>query len=123
MKERDKQYIAAFLNNYRVTDIMRETGLSKTTVYKLKNDQEFMAAVRAEREAVLQAAIDKMVSTLTGDVSTLQRIIDDPETSQQVKINALQLKWNQMREWITTTDIIKRLEALENPYKSVSESA
>ena len=115
MKERDKQYIAAFLNNYRVTDIMRETGLSKTTVYKLKNDQEFMAAVRAQREAVLQAAVDKMVSTLTGDVETLQRIIDDPETSQQVKINALQLKWNQLREWVTVTDLLKRLEALENP--------
>ena len=122
MKEFDERYIAAFLNNYRMTDIMREAGISKTKAYKLRNDPEFMEAVRQRKEAILKAAVNKMTATLTGDVETLQKIIDDPETSPQIKINALQVKWNQMREWITTTDIIKRLDALENPSKSVSET-
>ena len=122
MKDYDERYIAAFLNNYRMTDIMREAGISKTKAYKLRNDPEFMEVVRQRKEAILKAAVNKMTVTLTGDVETLQNIIDDPETSPQVKINALQVKWNQMREWITTTDIIKRLEALENPSKSVSET-
>ena len=122
MKEYDERYIAAFLNNYRMVDIMREAGISKTRAYKLRNDPDFMKVVRERKEAILKAAVNKMTATLTGDVETLQKIIDDPETSPQVKINALQVKWNQMREWITTTDIIKRLEALENTSQTASET-
>lgn len=122
VKEYDERYIAAFLNNYRMTDIMREAGISKNKAYSLRNDPEFMEAVRQRKEAILKAAVNKMTVTLTGDVETLQKIIDDPDTSPQIKINALQVKWNQMREWITTTDIIKRLDALENPSKAVSET-
>ena len=122
MKEYDERHIAAFLNNYRMVDVIREAGISKTKAYKLRNDPDFMKVIRERKEAILKAAVNKMTATLTGDVETLQKIIDDPETSPQVKINALQVKWNQMREWITTTDIIKRLEALENasePFQGV----
>lgn len=122
MKEYDERYIAAFLNNFRMTDIMREAGISKTKAYALRNDPEFMEVIRQRKEAILKAAVNKMTTTLTGDVETLQKIIDDPATSPQIKINALQVKWNQMREWITTTDIIKRLDALENPDKVASET-
>ena len=120
MKEWDEKYISAFLNNYRVTDIMRETGLSKTTVYKLKNDPEFMEAVRRQKEEVLMAAVNKMTAALTGDVEALQAIIDDPETPRQVRINAITAKWKQYGEWIATTDIIRRLDKLENPSKGDS---
>lgn len=122
MKEYDERYIAAFLNNYRMTDVMREAGIGKNKAYSLRNDPEFMEAVRQRKEAILKTAVNKMTATLTGDVETLQKIIDDPDTSPQIKINALQVKWNQMREWITTTDIIKRLDALENPEKAVPET-
>ena len=115
MKEYDERYIAAFLNYYRMVDIIREGGISKNTAYKLRNDPEFMRVLQKRKEAILKAAVNKMTATLTNDVSTLQRIIDDPDTSPQVKINAVQVKWNQLREWLTTTDIMKRLDRLENP--------
>ena len=118
----DERVISAFLNNFRMVDIMKETGLSKNTVYKIRNDPEFQNAIRERKEAILKTAVNKMQGYLTKDVEILQKIIEDPETSAQVKINGIQTLMNQLRDWTTTTDILKRLEALQKPSEGVSET-
>ncbi len=122
MKEYDERIIAAFLNNYRMTDVIRETGLSKNTAYKIRNDPAFQEVLRERKDAILKAAVNKMQGYLTKDVEILQEIIEDPQTSAQVKINAIQTLMNQLRDWTTTTDIIKRLEALQNPKNDIIET-
>ena len=110
----DERVISAFLNNYRMVDIIRETGLSKKTCYRIRNDPEFQKVIRERKEAILKTAVNKMQSYLTKDVEILQGIIEDPDTSPQIKVNAIQTLMNQLRDWTTTTDIMKRLEALQN---------
>ena len=118
----DEAIISAFLTNYRMTDVMRETGLSKNTVYKIRNDPEFQKTIRERKEAILKTAVNKMQSYLTKDVEILQEIIEDPETSAQTKVNAIQTLMNQLRDWTTTTDIMKKLEALQKPSEDVFET-
>lgn len=120
--EQDERVISAFLTNYRAVDIMKETGLSKSTVYKLRNNQKFQKVIKERKQAILKTAVNKMQSYLTKDVEILQEIIEDPETSAQVKINGIRVLMEQLRDWTMTTDIIKRLEALENPSEDVSET-
>ena len=120
--EQDERVISAFLTNYRAVDIMAETGLSKSTVYKLRNNQVFQKVIKERKQAILKTAVNKMQSYLTKDVEILQEIIEDPETSAQVKINGIRVLMEQLRDWTMTTDIIKRLEALENPSEDVSET-
>lgn len=120
--EQDERVISAFLTNYRAVDIMAETGLSKSTVYKLRNNQAFQKVIKERKQAILKTAVNKMQSYLTKDVEILQEIIEDPETSPQVKINGIRVLMEQLRDWTMTTDIIKRLEALENPSEDVSET-
>lgn len=120
--EQDERVISAFLTNYRAVDIMAETGLSKSTVYKLRNNQAFQKVIKERKQAILKTAVNKMQSYLTKDVEILQEIIEDPETSAQVKINGIRVLMEQLRDWTMTTDIIKRLEALENPSEDVSET-
>ena len=118
----DERVISAFLNNFRMTDVMKETGLSKNTVYKIRNDPEFQKTIRERKEAILKTAVNKMQSYLTKDVEILQQIIEDPETSAQTKVNAIQTLMNQLRDWTTTTDIMKKLEALQKPSEDVFET-
>ena len=118
----DERVIGAFLNNFRMVDVMKETGLSKNTVYKIRNNPEFQKVIRERKEAILKTAVNKMQGYLTKDVEILQEIIEDPETSAQVKINAIQTLMSQLRDWTTTTDIIKRLEALQKPSENVFET-
>ena len=118
----DERVIAAFMNNFRMVDVMKETGLSKNTVYKIRNDPEFQKVIRERKEAILKTAVNKMQGYLTKDVEILQQIIEDPETSAQTKVNAIQTLMNQLRDWTTTTDIMKKLEALQKASKDVSET-
>lgn len=114
-KEFDERIISAFLNNFRMVDVMREAGISKNTAYKYRNDPEFQKVLKERKEAILKAAVNKMQSYLCRDVEILQQIIEDPDTSPQTKVNAIQAIMNQLRDWTTTTDFMKRIEALENP--------
>ena len=119
---KNERVIGAFLNNFRMVDVMRETGLSKNTVYKIRNDPEFQRVIRERKEAILKTAVNKMQSYLTKDVEVLQEIIEDPDTNDQTKVNAIKVMMEQLRDWTTTTDIMKKLEALQKPGKDVSET-
>lgn len=118
----DERVIGAFLNNFRMVDVMKETGLSKNTVYKIRNDPEFQKVIRERKEAILKTAVNKMQGYLTKDVEILQQIIEDPDTSAQTKVNAIQTLMNQLRDWTTTTDLVKKLEALQKPSEDVFET-
>ena len=118
----DERVIGAFLNNFRMVDVMKETGLSKNTVYKIRNDPEFQKTIRERKEAILKTAVNKMQGYLTKDVEILQQIIEDPDTSAQTKVNAIQTLMNQLRDWTTTTDIMKKLEALQDTSGNVSDT-
>lgn len=118
----DERVISAFLTNFRMVDVMKETGLSKNTVYKIRNDPEFQKVIRERKEAILKTAVNKMQGYLTKDVEILQAIIEDPNTSAQTKVNAIQTLFNQLRDWTTTTDLMKRIEALQKTSEDVSET-
>ena len=118
----DERIIGAYINSFRMVDFMREAGISKNYAYKIRNDPRFRAVVRERKDAILKSAVNKMQSYLTKDVEILQEIIENPETSPQVKINAIQTLMSQLREWTTTTDLLKRIEALEKPSEDVPET-
>ena len=120
--EQDERVISAFLTNYRACDIVKETGLSKATVYRLRNNQAFQMVIRERKDAILKGAVNKMQSYLVKDVEILQQIIEDPDTAPQVKLNGIQILMNQLRDWTTTTDIIKRIDALTDASGNVSET-
>lgn len=75
----DERVIAAFLNNYRVTDIAKAAGISRGTVYKLRRDSEFMTAISDRKAAIVEAAVNRMTGYMIKNVETLQKIADDPE--------------------------------------------
>ena len=114
----DERIIAAFLNNFKAVDIMRELHISDTKYYKLKKDPELQRILQERKDSILSAAINKMRGYLLEDVDKLQEIITDTETAAQTRVNAIQILMNQLRDWTTTTDIIQRLEALENDEKT-----
>ena len=118
----DERVISAFLTNFRMVDVIRETGLSKKTCYKIRNDPNFQKVIRERKEAILKTAVNKMQSYMLSDAEALQAILQDPETPRQVRINAINTKWTHMKEWTTTTDIMKKLEDLQNPSGNVSDT-
>lgn len=116
----DERVISAFLTNFRMVDVIRETGLSKKTCYKIKNDPQFQKILQERKDAILQEAVSKIRGFLVRDVEILQKIIEDPETSAQTKINGIQLMFNQFSTLNTNVDLARRLDALQEASGAVS---
>ena len=120
MKTYDESLITAFLTSFKPAEIMKVTGISKTKYYRLKADPEFQKILTERRNELIKTAVLKMESYLNEDVDKLQEIIRDPNTRDQVKINGIQLLMNQLGQWKQTTEILERLQALENAQKQNS---
>lgn len=114
MTKYPESLITAFLTTFKPKDIMERAGISKSKYYKLKNDSEFQKILTERRSELIKEAVLRMESYLTEDVEILQDIIRDPETRDQVKINAINLLMSQLNQWKTTTEVLDRLQKLED---------
>lgn len=108
--------ISAFLNNYKVSDIVKETGFSKSLVYNIRNDPKFQRVLTERKQAIIQTAVNKMQGYMVRNAEILQEIIEDPETSPQTKVNAIKVMFDQLRDWTTTTEIQVKLETIEKSF-------
>ncbi len=115
MKEKHypERLIMAFVTEIKAIEIQRAAGISDTKYYALKRDPAFMQAVTARRTEIVQAAVGQMEKSLEKNIGILQAIIDNPETAPQIRVNALNLFFNQLSQWKTTTEILERLQQLE----------
>ncbi len=114
MKEYPESLITAFLTSFKRSEIMKLTGISKGKYYRLKSDPEFQRIVTERRTELVKDAVLKMEGYLSEDVEILQSIIRKEDTSDQVKINGINLIMSQLGQWKQTTEILDRLQALED---------
>ena len=114
MKAYPESLITAFLTSYKPAEIMKLTGISKTTYYRLKRDPAFQRILTQRRSEIIRSAVLKMESYLNEDVEILQKIIRKEDISDQVRINGINLLMSQLATWKQTTDILERLQALED---------
>lgn len=113
----DERIIGAFLTCYRVCDIMREAGISKSTTYKLKNNPDFMAVVQKRKTEIMRAAVNRMQSYLVKDVEILQGIIENDDNAPQVRLNGIQIMLSQLRDLTTVVDIAERVDSLQKAFE------
>ena len=113
-KEYPEKLITAFLTEVKAIDVQRSAGISRTKYYALKRDPDFMQAVTDRRTEIIQAAVYQMERNLAKNIGILQAIIDDTETAPQVRVNAINLYMSQLDRWKMQTEILERLQRLEN---------
>lgn len=116
MKKKDysETVIGAFLKYDKLSDIIEETGLSRNTVAKYRDDPHLQEILADRRMEMIKSSVNKMQSSMNECVDVLQSIICNEEVSPQTRINAVQIMLNQCKAWTETTDILERLKALEN---------
>lgn len=114
MREYPEKYITAFMTSSRRSEILKSAKIGKDKYYTLKNDADFMKIVNDRRSEIIKDAVLKMESYLDENVDILQDIIRNPETKDQVKVNALKLFSDQLGQWKNTSDILERLQHLED---------
>lgn len=113
MNKYPEEVITAFLTSCQVTEIMKQARIGKKKYYSLKNDPEFQKILTERRSEIVREAVLKMESYLSKDVEILQGIIENPNTAPQVKINGIKTLMDQLGNWKQTTEILERLQRLE----------
>ena len=113
-KQYSETVINAFLKHDKIVDIMAATGLSRSTIQRYRDDPELQKLLVERKTEYIKAAVNKMQAFMSEGVDTLQKIIRDDETAPQIKINAIQIMFNQCKTWTETADILERLKLLED---------
>ena len=113
-KQYSETVINAFLKHDKIVDIMADTGLSRSTIQRYRDDPEMQQLLTERKSEFIKAAVNKMQAFMNEGVEILQNIIRDNETSAQTKVNAIQIMFNQCKTWTETADILERLKMLED---------
>ena len=114
VKEYPESLITAFLTSYKPAEVMQAAGIGKSKYYRLKADPDFQRVLTQRRTELIREAVLKMENFLSEGVEVLLNIIRKEESSDQVKINAVQLLMNQLHTWENTTEILDRIQKLED---------
>lgn len=113
MKKYSEIVITAFATYTKTADLIKATGLSRTTIVKYKKDSHLMELAEERRLQVVKESVYKMQSELTKCVDTLVQIRDDAEVNPQIRIYACNSIMNHCRDFTLSVDVLDRIEALE----------
>ena len=113
MKNYDERWICAFLTSAKREDIMKAAGIGKTRYYRLKADPEFMRIVNERRGDIVRAAVMKMESHLVESIEVLWDVVMKEDTSDQVRLNGINMLLSQFNSYRMLTDLQERIETLE----------
>ena len=118
MTAKQIRFISELLQHGTVQAAIDATGISSSTAYKWMKDPEFRAELDKRKTDLLDSVSIAMQSGFTLAVEELNRIIRDPGTAPQVKINAVDCLFRNARPIIEEVDILKRLTAIEEGLKA-----
>ena len=110
----DEALVAAFVRTPKIREIQKQTGISRSRLYRLRGDPEFQAVVRERREQLVREAIQRMEEGLSDAVRVLRQIIADESIAPQVRLNAVNTLMSQLANWKQTVEFEARLTALED---------
>ena len=116
-KEKNKEKaLSALLQTSSVKDAAKKCGLSEETLYRYLKEPEFNAEYRASRRLLVENSIAR-IQGLTGQaLETLARNLHCENPS--VEVRAAQILIDNAIRGVEITDILERLEALENEHQS-----
>lgn len=112
-ESREDILVKSFLVCPNITEISRETGISRAAIYKIMEKDSFKEKLMKAKQEALQNAVSFLQGSLAECADTLMRIIKDNGTSPQTRVNACQVVMGQCKTWTDEIDVISRIAALE----------
>jgi AcrR family transcriptional regulator len=106
--------LLALLSTNTVKDAAAECGLSVESLYRYLKEPEFVAEYRAHRRNLMEATIGRIQQAADQAVHTLRRNMGCKNPGVEVRAASIVID-NALRG-VELTDILERLEALENEH-------
>ena len=103
-ENREDIIVKSFLVCPNIAEVSRETGISRSAIYRVIERDSFKEKLMKAKQEALQNAVSFLQGNLAECADTLIRIIRDNNTSPQTKVNACQIVMSQCRIWTDEID-------------------
>ena len=113
LTHKQEQAIIALLSNRNVEEAARACSTPVRTLFRWLKDRDFDLAYRAAKRAAYGQSIARLHQLSSAAVSTLGRVMLDPETPPAVKVRASDSVLSHAAKAIEIEDIEARLTELE----------
>jgi AcrR family transcriptional regulator len=114
--------LIALIETTSIREAAKKSGISEATIYNYLQDKEFLAEYRNARRQTVESAIAQMQNAASEAVSRLRELqyCENPA----VAARCAQIIFENSIKGMETTDILERLEMLENEHqKQIEETA
>ena len=116
-KVTDEKLLEMLLVHGGVRGAAAVLGISENAIYKRLKDDSFRQRYDSMQGVMLSSAAAAMVNVLDEAVAALKAVLTDPQTSAGLKVNAANALLNHCCRYVETSNILRRLDALENEMK------
>lgn len=121
MTQKQAAFLKAMLEESTISKAADTAKISRETAYKYLKDPDFKAELDKRRSECLNDTVRFLQSKLTVCSEQLVRIIEDEDTADQVKINAINTVFTNFKSMSETADVIARLEQIEKMMEAGDE--
>lgn len=118
MTGKQMAFLKAMLEEPTITKAAEKAKIGRNTAYKYLKNPEFQKELNRRRSECINDAVRYLQGKLPLCSETLVKIIENPKTSDQVKVNAVNALCANCKAMTETADVIARLEQIE---QSISE--
>jgi len=115
-KETNKEKVLiALVATASVREAAKKSGISEPTIYRFLQDKDFLAEYRTARRQTVESAISQMQNAAGEAVQRLKELqyCENPA----VAARCAQIIFENSIKGMEMTDVLNRLEELENEYK------
>ena len=101
----DEEIVTALLANGTITAAAAALQIGQRTIYDRMNTQEFITVYSAAKADILRTALLAVNARLTGAITTVAQIMDNPETNPATRLQAAQTIINAAAKFTERLDI------------------
>lgn len=114
MKAKEMEFLKAMLEESTISKASEKARISRKTAYSYLQKEEFKRELNKRRMESIEDSVRYLQGKLSLFNETLISIIENPNTKDQIKVNAMTLAYSVCTKMTETLDITNRLEAIEN---------
>jgi transposase len=116
-----EKVLAALLETPSIREAAQKTGIGEATIYRYLQDKEFLGEYRAAKRSLVEGSITQLQQATVDAVETLKRNLRSESPSAEIR--AAQIILDFAVKGVELTDILERLEVLEDEHQKQIEAA
>ena len=113
MNKKQLNFLQALLTEPSISRATKKAGISRSTAYRYLDNALFMQELNKAKSECISNTIRYLQGNLSSCSEELMRIIQNPKTADQVRINAINTVFANCKNLIDTFEVAERLQRIE----------